>query len=163
MGQNLLDEASAAEIMGVERSTVFGWCKNSIINCLDAPKEYVDKTKYLIDEEECNYVSNLIKKFGTKKALLYYQKSWKNPSREEEKKMDIIDNIPWSMEEVEEVFEPVKTPGEKSTREEDNTNKLVSSIMYAHSLKEKIAKFENELSKLKTEYTEIKDNIANQL
>ena len=165
----LLDELSAAEVMGVERSMVLGWCKNNVINCESAPKEYADRTKYLIEEDECNYIGGLVKKYGTRGALLNYKKSWRNPTvKGEEKEEEMIDSMLWSLDEdiyYDEPttnFEPTKQT-QPTKKTERNPDKLVSTVLYAHSLKEKIAKFEDELSKLRAEYTEIKDVIVNQL
>lgn len=150
MGQSLLDVASAAEIMGVDSSIVLGWCNNHIINCQSAPEEYSDKTKYLIREDECDYVGNLIKKFGVRGALLNYNKSWKIsvPKIPEQHRVpkpvisDIhLDNI------------PTEIPNDK----------LVTYILYTHELKEKIKDFKQEVYKLESEYEKIRESIVAQL
>lgn len=166
MRQILLDVESAAEIMGVDSSTVNGWCKNHIINCQLAPSDYADKTKYLIEEAESNYVSGLIKKFGTRMALLNYKKDWRGTPREEEKKEEMFDGIPWTLDnDVYEETLPKEEFIEQSyipqNKEEDDP--LVTSIMKAHSLKEKIESLQKELANVQKEYAEIKQNIVVQL
>ena len=177
MGQSILDVASAAEIMGVDKSTVLGWCNNHIINCQNAPDEYADKTKYLIREDECDYISGLIKKFGVRGALLNYKKCWKGSVNNEIVLTNSVSQTVVSQTVKEQ--KPAKpqnvTPKptvsdnqiipkiKESIVKKTNTDKLVSSIMYAHQLKEKIDEFKAELSKLEDEYTKLKDSIVSHL
>lgn len=158
----LLDEASAAEIMGVDRPTVQGWCKNAIINCIVAPEEYAGKTMFLISEEECTYLSNLISKFGARKALLNYNKTWKDTSAKVSRKEEEMNNDVLPSQEV----IPKESPPEIKSmplKENADSDKLVSSIIHAHTLKERIEKYKEELKKLEDEYTELKSAIVTQI
>ena len=107
MGKNLLDVVSAAEIMGINSSVVLKWCDKKIINCQDAPEEYLARTKYLIDERECDHIKALISKYGASKALLYYTKTWGQPIVEKESKEEMFDTIPWHLEDIEEDDPPL--------------------------------------------------------
>lgn len=160
MGNSLnLDEASAAEIIGVDRPTVFGWCKNGIINCHDAPDEYAEKTKYLISEDECNYLSGLIKKFGARKALLNYNKNWRKTSYTGPDIKDIDLSIPV----YDESYETVPFRKSRVSGEEIKKDSLISSILSAHALKGEIVQLQDRLAKLETEYMKLKDEIVAQL
>ena len=160
MRNNLLDEASAAEIIGVDRPTLYGWCKNFVINCTDAPKEYKDKTTFLISESECDYIASLITKFGVRKALLNYNKAWRNTSQIK------ADDIREESNEIPSVNPDKERSLDKDCEPEEKVvspDRLVSSIVLSHALKGKINELRNELSKLEDEYAKLKDEIITQL
>ena len=167
MKNRILDEGSAAVIMGVDTATVVGWCKNKIINCQNAPDEYADKAKYLIDEDECDYIGNLIRKFGTRMALLNYNKNWRGTTRREVEKEETKEEL--TKEKPKDIPKEQETSCEKTKEEctptitDKDTNKLVSSIMYAHQIKDKIKQYKEELSKLEGEYNNITQIIISQL
>ena len=160
MRNNLLDEESAAEIIGVDRPTIFGWCKNAIINCIDAPEEYRDRTKFLISEVECNYIASLITKFGVRKALLNYNKKWKDTSqiKVEDIKVEDVEAALYNHREEQDTNKDCESVNRTMSSE-----KLVSSILFSHTLKGKIIEMRNELSKLEDEYAKLKDEIVSQL
>lgn len=63
----------AAKSIGVSTATIQGWCRNNLINFVDIG-DGNKKPRYMISEQEVNYLKSLIKHHGKKKAMLYYDK-----------------------------------------------------------------------------------------
>lgn len=71
----------AAKIMHVHYTTVCGWCKNGVINFQDVSEPGSKKPRYLLTDFEVYRIRDLIQKYGTRKWMLYYDKS-KKPSND---------------------------------------------------------------------------------
>ena len=66
-----------AKSVGVSSATICNWCRDGIINCNNV-SDGTDRSRYEIDEEEYRYLRDLSRKYGPKKVLLYYKKSWQD-------------------------------------------------------------------------------------
>lgn len=64
----------AGKSIGVSTATIQGWCRNNLINFIDIG-DGNKKPRYMISEDEVNYLKGLVKSHGKKKALLYYDKT----------------------------------------------------------------------------------------
>ena len=181
MNQKVIDLHNAAQIIGVKYSLLFEWCKNGIIKCLDAPDEYSDRSKYVIDERECDYLSRLVSKYGARNALLNYNKDYipssnpplqeLNPSNCETLQENFFSYVGeqeyFSSQVDENKNSSSSVKAEKTVKDNsyakvsDDTDSLVENIWQAHNLKQKISYYEEKLINTRKEYERVKEIILN--
>lgn len=75
MAINDMNAAKASEIIGVDNTTVQGWCRKGIINCYKDSVEGKARS-YYIPDIEVEYLKKLVRKWGKRKALQHYSKSY---------------------------------------------------------------------------------------
>lgn len=185
----LIDVTNAASMIGVDNNTILGWCKNEIINCQNAPSDYAERTQFLIDERECKYLRGLVNKFGTRKALLHYDKKHIGGGSFneifEERKSNFL-KLPNSLNQEQSSLDQDHVYHEDTyaAKEKTNidkragqsqiesscfkmidmqTNDFVKTIMKAHNLKTLIFSKREELKQLEKQYDSIHQEIVNQL
>ena len=152
-----ISAADAARMLGVDRCTVQGWCRNGIINFTNVG-DGTTVPRYMIEEDEVRYISELIKKFGsTRSAMLRYRKNWRDgrkpvPVKEPEV---IINFDPPVVPEKKEESKPV----EKVT----SADKIANTIIYIQQIKERIEDCKAELEQLENEYAELKQEVIDSL
>lgn len=124
----------AAKSIGVSTATIQGWCRGKLINFVDIG-DGNKKHRYMISEQEVNYLRSLVKSHGKGKALLFYDKNF-NVKGESE--MEICD-IP--VMEVEEVtpkkrlqFNVDITPEDKEIVDKTCDETGISRANYIHNL-----------------------------
>lgn len=138
----------AAQMLGVDYSTVTGWCNRGIINC-DNVGDGPHKNRYSIEENEIRYIKNLIGKYGIRKMLLHYNKNWKETAAEYkpepvevQRTFDIYDE------------EPAKEEVEATSNSDDfNPNKVLNTIVYIRDLKKRLKDLEEEKTQIQSELT----------
>ena len=161
--QKLLDIASASEIIGVNMSIVLGWCDNHIINCQLAPKEYLNKTKFLIDAAECEYLNRLIQKYGVRKAFLYYEKNRSELCRSENPIVSDSANDMNTVPKQEESKEILTNNKLLTGCASENSDELMNKVLRARFIKNKIIKHKTELIKLEQQYKELREYISSEI
>jgi hypothetical protein len=63
----------AAKSIGVSISAIQGWCRKNLINFVDIG-DGNKNPRYMISEQEVNYLRSLVKSHGKRKAMLFYDK-----------------------------------------------------------------------------------------
>lgn len=71
---NQISCSDAARIIGVDYSSVTTWCRSGRINCTNISEGTVNG-RYVIPEEEVDYIKTLKQKFG-KQFIRKYRKDW---------------------------------------------------------------------------------------
>lgn len=148
---NTLD---AARMLKVDKSSVIYWCTNDFINYTNV-SDGVHKKRYLISEEEIDYIKSLIKKHGKRKWRKFYDKDW---NKKEEKPMNVITSD-------EAMFiEEVREKEEKENKPSTTTNKVdidsvAITIGYIQDIKERLKDLEAEKAQLLNEYSQLKQEV----
>ena len=155
---NKTSAADAALLLGVNRTTVQAWCRNGIINAENVSNG-TEKARWLICDDEIDYILSLKHKFGcTKSAMIHYRKDWRQGKQPAVKpgapkpivQPTIRDYIPSSKKE-----EPAKA--------EFDVEKLQTTIQYIQDVKKRIAECKDELQLLEKEYEDLKKEVYNAL
>lgn len=149
---NKISAADAARMLGVDRCTVQGWCRNGIINFTNV-SDGTAVPRYMIEEDEVNYISELLKKFGsTRSAMLRYRKNWRDGRKPiPVKKPTVV--------ECENIFQPIEVPKD----EDSSADKIANTILYIQQIKERIEDCKAELAQLENEYAELKQEVIDSL
>lgn len=71
---NQINCSDAAKIIGVDYSSVTTWCRSGRINCTNISEGSING-RYVIPEEEVDYIKTLKQKFG-KQFIRKYRKDW---------------------------------------------------------------------------------------
>lgn len=123
-----INSSDAAKRIGVSIACIQRWCRDNIINYINV-SDGTDKARYLLEEDEVSYLQDLVKKFGTRKAMLWYRKD----KRSRQPKPRTTDSIKEHMK----VFDAI---GEMSSKSEEkpidisdasmlNTNNRLQQVM----------------------------------
>lgn len=72
---NQISCSDAAKIIGVDYSSVTTWCRSGRINCINISEGTING-RYVIPEDEVDYIKTLKQKFG-KQFIRKYRKDWK--------------------------------------------------------------------------------------
>lgn len=164
-----INAADAARMLGLNMSTVQGWCRNGIIKFVDVSEPDSKKARYMLSESEVEYIKKLIKKHGIRKAMMYYKKDHDVKVKEEKKVESGVGNIPWYMDVDTEAIEnevkkelrmPVEEePKEKPAPKKLDPDKVANNIMYLLDIKERIEDCKAELNQLQNEYNQTKQEL----
>lgn len=147
-----ISAADAARMLGVDRCTVQGWCRNGIINFTNVG-DGTTVPRYMIEEDEVRYISELIKKFGsTRSAMLRYRKNWRDGRKPVPVKEPTV-------VECENVFQPIEVTKDKAS----SADKIANTILYIRQIKERIEDCKAELAQLENEYAELKQEVIDSL
>ena len=164
-----INAIDAARMLGVDKTTVQGWCRNEIINFIDVSEPGSKRARYLIRESEVDYIKKLIKKHGVRKAMFFYKKDHDQKIKEAKKVESGVGNIPWYMDVDTEAIEnevnkelciPVEEPKEKAAHIKLDADKIATTIMYIQDIKERIEDCKAELNQLQNEYEQLKKEIS---
>ena len=85
---NAINSQDAAQILGCHRATFLKWCKDGRINVTNLG-EGTTRARYMVSEEEIDYLKRLKRKWGGKKFIQHYNKNWNV-----KKKTPVISVIP---------------------------------------------------------------------
>lgn len=163
----------AAKRIGVDYSTVVRWCRLGIINCVNIG-EGNTQGRYLLEEDEVDYLQDLVKKFGTRKAMLWYRK---DKDTRQPKPKEVPVEIPAPQKDISDasilntnnrlhqvlpnVLPPeheIKFVEPKSERE-TLIDKVTRNIMYIQDIKERLEDLEAERQQLLSELKECQDEV----
>lgn len=70
-----LSTGDAAKMIGIDKTTIAAWCRNGLINFTNV-SDGTGKARYMLAEDEVMHLKALFKKYGKRKAMLYYKKDW---------------------------------------------------------------------------------------
>lgn len=137
----------AAKSIGVSTATIQGWCRGKLINFVDIG-DGNKKPRYMISEQEVNYLRSLVKSHGKRKALLFYDKDFN--MKGEESEMEICDVPAMEVEEV-------------PTRKIFKKDEIVTTISYIQDIKERLEDIEAERNQLLNELEDLKKEVIGML
>lgn len=157
--------ADAAKRIGVDYSTIVGWCRKNIINCVNICEGNMNG-RYLLEEGEVDYLKDLVKKFGTRKAMLWYRKDkatrYPKP-KQEEKPIDVsVVNTENRLEQVMPNVEPPKTEVTftlPKSEKDSMVDQVTRNIMYIQDIKERLEDLEAEKQQLLVELKECQEEV----
>lgn len=157
---NQISCADAAKAIGVDYTTVTGWCRKKIINSINVSEG--DKSgRYVIAEDEVAYIKTLKQKFG-KQFIRKYRKDWKRGMMPAEPTPEV--EVP----EVKPVA-AIKSVVVNITKEEPaksdriDIDEIAIKIGYIQDIKDKIEKLEQEKQKLVEEYDKLRAEVISAL
>jgi hypothetical protein len=139
-----INAADAAKMIGVDYSTLTGWCRRRLINFVDVSENSSTKARYLIPEKEVDHLIDLKKKYGNRKILLYYKKDWEEMPMNGDETLD----------------EPVETTSEeKPAKKKFDIDEITTTIAYMQDIKERLEDIEAEKNQLLAEYEQLKKEV----
>ena len=143
----------AAKLLGVNRTSLTGWCKRGLIEYVNVSTPDSTIPRYAISQEEIDRVTKLMKRYGKKKWLAHAKKKKKAPIVEMS-----IDESPAKVEEkpAPAPIEPVQV--EKKPEKLD-PDKVMKTIMYISDVKERLQDLEVEKANLEKELEELREEI----
>lgn len=139
---NQINCQDASRIIGVDYTTVVGWCHDGKINSTNI-SEGTNRGRYMITEDEVDYLKMLKQKFG-KQFMRRYRKDWQRGKQPAETELEtkLVTTI--------KDFQYADTDSVPSTNKAD-IDELAIKIGYIQDLKEQIAKLQTELETLRKE------------
>lgn len=152
---NQINCSDASRIIGVDYSTVVGWCRDGKINTINI-SEGNKNGRYVITETEVDYLKTLKQKFG-KQFIRRYRKDWERgrqpatPEQETKLIATIKDTSTNSN------FKPIET------NEKADIDELAIKIGYIQDLKDKLASLELEKAKLSAQLDELRQEVLEYL
>ena len=153
---NQISSSDAAKTLGVDRTTVTGWCKRGIINYIDVSEPNSTVARYVLSEEEVDRIKRSMKKWGMRSWTRHYNKNYSSKAK---KNKEIIDDS--------HIFEskPVETTitnsiqaGNNSSTK-DESEKIANTIMYIKDIKERLNDLEAEKAQLLNELEELRQEV----
>lgn len=69
-----INSADAARMIGVSAQAITAWCRKGLINYTNVSNG-TQKARYMLSENEVNYIKELVKEHGTRKFMMYYNKN----------------------------------------------------------------------------------------
>lgn len=172
VGYKDINTLDAARMLKVDKSSIIYWCANDVINYTNV-SDGIHKKRYLISEDEIDYIKSLIKKHGKRNWRKFYDKNW---NKKEMKPMNVItSDEAMFIEEVSEKEEKEEYPTvkaesakviEMSIEEQApkkkidfDEDKLLNSVLHIREVKEEIENCKARLAQLENEYKEYKQEI----
>lgn len=155
----------AANRIGVSLACVQRWCRENIINSINVGDGY-NKPRYLLEEDEVSYIQDLVKKFGVRKAMLWYRKdkSTRYPKpKQEEKPIDV--SVVNTEDRLQQVMPGVAAPKtevaftEPKSEKDSALDKVTRNIMYIQDIKERLEDLEAEKQQLLAELKECQEEV----
>lgn len=170
-----INSSDAAKRIGVTISCIQRWCRDNLINYINV-SDGTDKARYLLEEDEVDYIQDLVKKFGVRKAMLWYRKdkNTRYPKPKQEKipveipapQKDIPDasilNTNNRLQQVMPNVAPPKTEvafTEPKSERENIINKVTRNIMYIQDIKDRLEDIEAERQQLLSELKECQEEV----
>lgn len=151
---NQINSADAARIIGVDYTTVVGWCREGKINSYNIG-EGVSRGRYMISEDEVDYLKTLRQKFG-RQFMRKYRKDWQRGKQP-----------------VEAITKEEPTVTVKDFRYTDtdsvitNTNTdiddIANKIRTIQRIKTRLEELDSERQKLSDKLEELRDEVMNYL
>lgn len=169
---NEINLSDAARMLGLDYSTLSGWCRNNRINFIDLSNG-TTKPRYMLLDKEVEHLKSEKKKHGNQ-FIRYYDKNWDLPQDTEE--LDYEEYL----EDEEETSTP---PSEISdvVREDEkkaiNIDNITTTISYMQDINDRLAAIDKEIAllneqindyqaeknQLTNEYLELKKEVVNAL
>lgn len=167
VGYKDFSTVDVAKMLGLDKTTVSGWCRANLINFQNV-SDGTKKARYLISEEEAEYLRKLFKKFGKGHAMSHYRKDWKRgkePAQTDTYNEEEITKVP--IDERPDLELIVKTSEPETKKYSDiikyDEDKLLDAVLRIRDVKERINNLNAELAQLENEYKELKQDIMDWL
>lgn len=149
----------AANRIGVSLGCVQRWCRENIINSINVGDSY-NKPRYLLEEDEVSYIQDLVKKFGVRKAMLWYRKdkSTRYPKpKQEEKPIDV--SVVNTEDRLQQVMPGVVEFTEPKSEKDSELDKVTRNIMYIQDLRERLKDLEEQKQLILAELKECQEEV----
>ena len=148
-----INARDAAQRIGVDYTTVVGWCRNNLINYTNL-SDGSKNGRYMLAEAEVEYLKRLNRTYDTRKAMMHYQKDWNKAEPKAEPKA-VIKNVD---------LKPVApTPQSKiedaPKKANFNADKVLDQILKIQDLKERLEDLEAEKNQIMAELEMIRKDI----
>ena len=150
---NQISCSDAAKIIGVDYSSVTTWCRSGRINCTNISEGTING-RYVIPEDEVDYIKTLKQKFG-KQFIRKYRKDWqrgKQPAETitEEKSAPIKE------------FHYIDTDS-VITNTKTDIDDIANKIRTIQRIKTRLEELDKERQKLSDKLEELRDEVMNYL
>ena len=167
-----INSSDAAKRIGVSIACIQRWCRDGIINYINVG-DGTDKARYLLEEEEVAYLQDLVKKFGIRKAMLWYRKD-KNTRQPAPRKIPVKIPVPEvdiseasivnTDDRLQQVMPKVEAPNyihevHEVTEAEHKRNQVFRTIEYIQDIKERLEDIEAERQQLLSELKECQEEV----
>lgn len=153
-----ISASDAARAIGVDYSTVSGWCREGKINFINV-SDGTKNGRYMLAEDEVDYIKTLKQKFG-KQFIRKYRKDWKRGMMPAEPTPEVPEVKPVaSIKSV--VVNITKEEPDKSDK--IDIDEIAIKIGYIQDIKDKIEKLEQEKQKLIEEYDKLRAEVISAL
>lgn len=150
---NQINCQDASRIIGVDYTTVVGWCRDNKINSTNIG-EGVSRGRYMISEDEVDYLKNLRQKFG-KQFMRKYRKDWQRGKQPAE--LHIEEN-PAPIKEF--CYTDIDSV---ITNTKADIDDIANKIRTIQRIKIRLEELDNERQKLSEELEELRDQVMNYL
>lgn len=151
---NQINSADAARIIGVDYTTVVGWCRDNKINSTNIG-EGVSRGRYMISEDEVDYLKTLRQKFG-RQFMRKYRKDWQRGKQPAET---------YTKEESQVTFKDFQYIDTDSviTNTSTDIDDIANKIRTIQRIKTRLEELDNERQKLSEQLEELRDEVMNYL
>lgn len=176
---NEINLTDAAKRIGVDYSTIAGWCRKGLINFIDL-SEGTTKPRYMLLEKEVDKLKSERKKNG-KYFIRTYDKDWDSPKEISASNYEAPeyeeDNNEYPPSEVLEGHTTVSQHEDIPTRKKFNLDDITATISYMQDINDRLAALEiekadlleklndidAEKNQLTNEYSQLKSEIVEKL
>lgn len=148
-----INTADAARMFGVTTQAVSSWCRKGLINHVNL-SDGNQRGRYMLTENECNYIKELIKEHGARKFMMYYKKDREDAVNvyHSKKEQVQLEHYP--------VFNPVAPVKEESKKETSmNADQVTNKIMRIQDIKEELEDLDARKNQLNNELEMLRDEI----
>ena len=155
--------ADAAKMVGCNYSTIAKWCKRNLINFVNVSNGN-NNNRYLLTEQEVDYLKSLNKQFGINHMMKHYDKNWnvkEEPAIADEQELFVASNEEYEKSKVVPVI--VKEDNLPTRAEKVDIDKIAITIGYIQDIKEKLNDLEAEKAQLLAELEELRKEVMDVL
>ena len=150
---NQINSADAARIIGVDYTTVVAWCREGKINSVNIG-EGISRDRYMISEDEVDYLKTLRQKFG-RQFMCKYRKDWQRGKQPVE---PITEEKPVTIKD----FRYTDTDS-VITNNNTGIDDIANKIRTIQRIKTRLEELDNERQKLSDKLEELRDEVMNYL
>lgn len=151
-----LSTKDVASMLKVDQHTVSDWCKRGQIRNTNLSGGG-QKGRYMIPEDEAEYLRKLFKKWGKTKAMRHYDVTRIEPVLVTSGVVGNYGDQPVVPEEI--AVEPIadKIP----VRQEFDLDDIMTTVSYLHDIRERMEDIMAEYNQLQNEYNQLKEEVVN--
>lgn len=156
VGFEELSTKDVASMLKIDQHTVADWCKRGRIRNTNLSSG--DRNgRYMIPEDEAEYLRKLFKKWGKTKAMRHYDVTRIKPVLVTSGIVGNYGDQPVVPEEI--AAEPVedKIP----VRQEFDLDDIMTTVSYLHDIRERMEDIMAEYNQLQNEYNQLKEEVVN--
>ena len=153
---NEISCADAAKMLGVDYSTVTGWCRSERINCIDI-SDGSKNGRYKLSEDEVQYIKHLKDKFGNQ-FIRKYRKDWNKGKQVAE---PIVEEKPKTF--IKSVVTNMTTEFVEEHKKKVDIDDIAIKIGLIQDIKDKLEDLEVQKNQLNTELEELRKEVMEYL